>query len=84
VEKLVSADFREYTIYSLLMLHQVLVGFILIHRVFANHEIYSSFNFEHKVVGTLAFPQLKAELRKGNFLSCPVDIEVHDSVGAQA
>jgi hypothetical protein len=27
---------------------------------------------------------LKAELRKGNFLSCPVDIEVHDSVGAQA
>jgi hypothetical protein len=79
VEKLVSADFREYPIYSLLMLHQVLVCFILIHCVFANHEIYSSFSFKHKDVGTLTFPQLNAELRKGNFLSCLVNIiEVHD------
>jgi hypothetical protein len=36
------------------VLHQVLVCFVLIHGILANHEIHSSFGFEHKVIGTLA------------------------------
>jgi hypothetical protein len=35
------------------VLHQVLICFVLIHGVFANHEIHPSFNFKHKVVSTL-------------------------------
>jgi hypothetical protein len=78
VKGFVYADFREHPIYPLLVLHQVLICFILIHGVVANHEIHSSFDFEHEIVGTLAVSQLKAEFRERNFLCCPVDIEVHD------
>jgi hypothetical protein len=58
--------------------HHILVCFILIHGILTNHEIYSSFDLEHKVIGTLAVSQPKAELRERNFLCYPVDIEVHD------
>jgi hypothetical protein len=60
------------------MLHQILICFVLIHGVFTNHEIHSPFDFKHKIVGTLAVPQLNPELRERNFLGCPVNIEVHD------
>jgi hypothetical protein len=60
------------------VLHQALICFVFIHSVFANHEVDSSFNLEHKVIGTLAVSQLKAEFREGDFLRCPVDIEVYD------
>jgi hypothetical protein len=60
------------------VLHKVLICFVLIHGLFANHEIHPSFDFKHKVVGTLAISQLKVEFREGNFLCCPVDIEIHD------
>jgi hypothetical protein len=75
VERFVSTDFREYPIYPLLMLHQVIICFVLIHGIFTNHEIHSSLNLKHKVVGTLAVSQLTAKLQEGNFLRCPVDVE---------
>jgi hypothetical protein len=40
--------------------------------------IHSPFNFKHKIVGTMAVPQLNAELWERNFLCCLVNIEVHD------
>jgi hypothetical protein len=58
--------------------HQILVRFTLIHGILANHEIYSSFDLEHRFIGTLAVSQSKAELREWNFLCCTVDIEIHD------
>jgi hypothetical protein len=64
--------------YPFLVLHQTLICFVLIHAVFTNHEVHSPFDFKHKIVGTLAAPQLNAELRERNFLRCPVNIEVHD------
>jgi hypothetical protein len=60
------------------MFHQILILFVLIHGVSTNHEIHAPFDFKHKIVNTLAIPQLKAELRERNFLRCPVNIEVHD------
>jgi hypothetical protein len=46
--------------------------------VYFNHEIYYSFDLEHKVIGTLAVSRSKAKLRERNFLCSRVDIEVHD------
>jgi hypothetical protein len=78
VKRFVSANFREYSIYPFFVLNQALICFVFVHGVFANHEVHSSFNFEHKVISTLAVSQLKAEFREGNFLRCLVDIEVYD------
>jgi hypothetical protein len=78
VKRFVPANFREHTIYPPLVLHQSFIRFVLIHGIFANHEVHSPFDFKHEIVGTLAVPQLNAELRERNLLRCPVNIEVRD------
>jgi hypothetical protein len=78
VKRFVPANFGEHTIYPPLVLHQSFICFILVHGIFTNHEVHSPFDFKHKIAGTLAIPQLNAELREKNFLRCSVNIKVYD------
>jgi hypothetical protein len=78
VKRFVPANFREYTIYPALVLHQSFICFVLIHGIFTNHEVHSPFDLKHEIFGTLAVPQLNAELRESNFLRCQVNVKIHD------
>jgi hypothetical protein len=55
-KRFIPANFREYTIYPPLVLHQSLICFVLIHGIFTNLESHSSLDFKHKIFGTLAVP----------------------------
>jgi hypothetical protein len=84
VERLIPAGFGEYTIYPPLVLHQALIRLVLIHGIFTDHKIHSLFDVEHEIIGALVVPQFNTELRKRNFLCCPVNIEVRDLIWGSA
>jgi hypothetical protein len=84
IKRLVSANFSEHAINSPLVFHQKLVCLVFIHSVLAYHKIHFLLDFDHESISTLSFSKFNAELRERHFLSCPVDIEIHDLGGGPA
>jgi hypothetical protein len=70
--------------HSPIVFHQKLVGLVFIHSVLAYHKIHFLFNFDHESISALTLSQLNAEFWERHFLSCPVDIEIHDLSGGPA
>jgi hypothetical protein len=77
-EKFVTTNFRKDAVDLLLMLHQGLICLILVHGIFAYHDVHPFLHFVHKVFGALAFTKLDPELRERHLLVRPVDIVVHE------
>jgi hypothetical protein len=81
-ERLISTDLSEHKVDPLLVFHKRLVRLVFIHSIFTYHEIHSLFNLDHEAISALIFTQLNPELRARHFLSCPVDVEIHDLDGS--
>jgi hypothetical protein len=60
------------------MLHQGLICLVLVHGIFAYHDVHPFLYFVHEVLGALAFAKLDPELRERHLLVGPVDIVVHE------
>jgi hypothetical protein len=60
------------------MLHQGLVRLILVHGIFAYHDVHHFLHFFHEGLSTLVFAKLNPELRERHLLICPVDVKVHE------
>jgi hypothetical protein len=60
------------------MLHQGLVRLILVHGIFAYHDVHPFLHFFHEGLSTLVFTKLNPALRERHLLICPVDVKVHE------
>jgi hypothetical protein len=59
------------------MLHQGLVCLILVHGIFAYHDVHPFLYFIHEVCSALAFAKFNPELRERHLLVRPIDIVIH-------
>jgi hypothetical protein len=62
--------------------HKSLVRLVLVHGIFAYHDIHYLFYLDHEGISAMIFTKLNPELRERHFSSCLVDVEIHDLSGS--
>jgi hypothetical protein len=81
IERLITASLREHAIDPSLVPHESLVCLVLVHGVFADHDVHPFLYLNHEGVSTLIFVKFNPELRERHLLSGPVDLQVYDLSG---